>query len=336
MTTENIERKKALIVGVLSQDGYYLTELLLRKGYEVHGLARYVSTFNQERVKDFVDRDRFILHYGDTTESGHLSAILLSVMPDEIYCLAAISNVGISFDMPEYNLNVAALTPLRILEAMRAHKIPARFFHASSSEIFGPSTPPQSEETPLYPVTPYGIAKTTAHHLVCMYRASYGMFAANGILFNHESPRRPENFVTRKISKGVASITAGRAQKIFLGNLEAKRDWGYAPEYVEAMWRILQHNKPDDFVIATGESHSVRDFVEEAFKAVHIANWQQYVEVSDAHKRVAGGAAFQGDASKAWRELGWRAGVAFKDLVRTMVESDCKELGVSLDTAKSV
>jgi GDPmannose 4,6-dehydratase len=318
--------KRALITGITGQDGSYLAELLLAKGYEVHGIIRRASTFNTERI-DHLYQDphlsgvRLFLHYGDLSDSVNLVKLLYELKPDEIYHLGAQSHVRVSFDIPEYTADITAVGAIRILEAIRETGLRPRFYQASSSEMFGSSPPPQSESTPFHPRSPYAVSKVFAYWATVNYRESYGLFACNGILFNHESPRRGETFVTRKITRAVAHIKAGLQKKLYLGNLDAKRDWGYAPEYVEAMWRMLQQERPDDYVIATGETHSVREFCEEAFALVGL-DWRDYVEFDPRYLRPAEVDALCGDASKAKRILGWEPKVRFKELVRIMVEAD--------------
>ncbi len=327
--------KRALIIGVTGQDGSYLTELLLAKGYEVHGLVRRVSLFNTDRL-DHIPRgaqasgSSLELHYADLADGTGLRRILEAVQPDEIYNLGAQSHVRVSFDIPEYTSDIVALGALRLFEALRDHidqggrghgGQPARVYQAGSSEMFGAAKPPQSELTPFYPRSPYAVSKVAAHWYGKNYREAYGMFVANGILFNHESPRRGENFVTRKITRAVGRIKIGLQEKLVLGNLDSKRDWGFAGEYVEAMWRMLQYEAPDDFVIATGESHSVQEFVELAFGLVDL-DWQKYVIFDQRYIRPTEVDFLQGDASKAEAKLGWRPTTPFAQLVRMMVESD--------------
>jgi GDPmannose 4,6-dehydratase len=319
--------KKALITGITGQDGSYLAELLLSKGYEVHGVIRRASTFNTERI-DHLYQDPHIngvqlfLHYGDISDSTNLIKLLYRIQPEEIYHLAAQSHVRVSFDIPEYTGDVTGLGTIRILEAIRETGSKARFYQASSSEMFGKVREvPQRETTPFYPRSPYGVAKVYAYWLTVNYRESYGMFACNGILFNHESPRRGETFVTRKVTRATARIKAGLEDKIYLGNLEAKRDWGYAKEYVEAMWLILQQDEPDDYVVATGEAHSVREFVEEAFSHAGL-DWRKHMEIDAKYYRPAEVDLLVGDASKAKRKFGWEAKTRFKELVRLMVDAD--------------
>jgi GDPmannose 4,6-dehydratase len=317
--------KKALITGITGQDGSYLAELLLEKGYEVHGLVRRSSSFNTWRI-DHV-RDRLVLHYGDLVDQNSLARALEALQPDEVYNLAAQSHVKVSFEMPEYTTDVTALGVLRLLDAVRDLGIKARVYQAGSSEMFGlVQENPQTEKTPFHPRSPYGVSKVYGHWLAVNYRESYGMHVSNGILFNHESPRRGENFVTRKITMGVAAIKQGREKQLKLGNLDAKRDWGYAKDYVEAMWRILQQETPGDYVIATGETHSVREFCEEAFGAAGL-DWKEFVKVDPKYFRPAEVDMLLGDASKARRELGWSPKVTFKELAKLMVEADLESAG---------
>ncbi len=322
--------RKALITGCTGQDGSYLTEFLLAKGYEVHGLKRRASSFNTDRV-DHIFRDlhetdnRFFLHYADLTDGSSLSSLLHDLEPDEIYNLGAQSHVKVSFEIPEFTADVVACGTLRLLEAMRLTGVKCRFYQASSSEMFGSAPPPQSEMTAFHPRSPYACAKVFGHNITVNYRESYGIHASSGILFNHESPRRGETFVTRKITRAVARIKYGVQQKLFLGNLEARRDWGYAPDYVRAMWLMLQQEKPDDFVIGTGEAHSVREFVELAFATADL-DWQKYVEIDPRYFRPAEVDYLCADASKARKVLDWEPAVTFKELVRIMVEADIKEL----------
>jgi len=319
--------KKALITGITGQDGSYLADLLLEKGYEVHGVIRRASSFNTSRI-DHLYQDphvhgvRLFLHYGDICDSTNLIKLLYQLQPDEIYHLAAQSHVRVSFDIPEYTADTTAVGTVRILEAIRESGLSSRFYQASSSEMFGKvQETPQKETTPFYPRSPYGCAKVFAHWITVNYRESYGLFACSGILFNHESPRRGETFVTRKISRAVARIKAGREDHLYLGDLAPKRDWGYAREYVEAMWLMLQQEIPDDFVIATGETHSVQDFVEEAFGHVGL-DWRDHVRYDDRYSRPAEVDLLVGDARKAADQLGWEPQTRFKDLVRLMVDAD--------------
>jgi len=324
-------RKKALITGVTGQDGSYLAELLLSKDYEVYGIMRRSSSFNTERI-DHVYQDphaanrQLHLIYGDLNDASSLNRILREVRPDEIYNLGAQSHVRVSFDVPEYTGEVTGLGTLRLLEAIRESEINPRFYQASSSELFGKvQEVPQRETTPFYPRSPYAVAKLYSYWITVNYRESYGMFACNGILFNHESPRRGETFVTRKITRAAARIKLGRQEKLFLGNLEAKRDWGYAGDYIEAMWLMLQQDQPDDYVIATGETHSVREFLAEAFGYLDL-DWRRYVEVDPRYFRPAEVDLLIGDPTKARRKLGWVPKVGFKELVRMMVEDDLKRI----------
>jgi GDPmannose 4,6-dehydratase len=327
-------RKTALVTGITGQDGSYLAELLLAKGYDVHGLIRRASTFNTERL-DGIYQDpheanvRLRLHYGDLHDGVGLVNLLHAVQPDEVYHLGAQSHVKVSFEMPDYTGDVTGLGTIRLLEAIRASGISTKFYQASSSEMFGSAPPPQNEQTPFHPRSPYGAAKVYSYWATVNYRESYDMFAVNGILFNHESERRGETFVTRKITRAVARIQAGLQEKLFLGNLEARRDWGYAPEYVEAMWRMLQADHPDDFVIATGAAYSVREFVEFAFSQAGL-DWEKYVEIDPAYKRPAEVDYLLGDASKAKAVLGWEAQVRTPDLARLMVDADIAMLADQL------
>ncbi len=319
--------KKALITGITGQDGSYLAELLLGKGYEVHGVMRRASTFNTERI-DHLYQDphingvRFFLHYGDIADSTNLIKLLYRIQPEEIYHLAAQSHVRVSFDIPEYTGDVTGLGTIRILEAIRETGLKAKFYQASSSEMYGKvQEVPQRETTPFYPRSPYGAAKVYAYWLTVNYRESYGMFACNGILFNHESPRRGETFVTRKVTRAAARIKAGLQNKLYLGNLDARRDWGYAKEYVEAMWLMMQQTDPDDYVIATGETHSVRDLLEAAFSYLGL-DWHNHLEVDERYYRPAEVDLLIGDASKAKSKLKWEARTKFNDLVRLMIDAD--------------
>jgi GDPmannose 4,6-dehydratase len=323
----------ALITGITGQDGSYLAELLLSKGYKVHGLIRRASTFNTRRI-DHLYRDphnsadvRLHLHYGDVTSSGSLLDTIYNVRPDEIYHLAAQSHVRVSFDLPVYTGDVTGLGTIRILEAIRKSGVKTRFYQASSSEMFGSASPPQNEQTPLEPCSPYAAAKVYAYWMTRNYRQGYGLFAANGILFNHESVRRGETFVTRKITRALAAILGGRQQHLYLGNLEAKRDWGYAPEYVEAMWLMLQQEQPDDFVIGTGEAHTVRQFLDEAFGYVDL-DWKKYVRIDPRYFRPTEVDYLLADASRAREIMGWEPRVRFRELVRIMVDADLELAGL--------
>ena len=319
--------KKALITGITGQDGSYLADLLLAKGYEVHGIIRRASTFNTSRIDHLyadphVHGVRLFLHYGDLADALNLTRLIDRVGPDEIYHLAAQSHVRVSFDIPEYTSDVTALGTIRILEALREAKVPARFYQASSSEMFGKvQAVPQTETTPFWPRSPYAVAKVYAYWATVNYRESYGMHATNGILFNHESPRRGETFVTRKITRAVAAIKLGKQKEVFLGNLDAKRDWGYAKEYVEGMWRMLQQPEGDDYVLATNETHSVREFCEVAFAHVGL-NWQDYVKYDARYERPAEVELLIGDYSKAKAKLGWVPKTTFVELTKLMVDSD--------------
>jgi GDPmannose 4,6-dehydratase len=328
------QMKKALITGCTGQDGSYLTEFLLAKGYEVHGLKRRASSFNTDRVdhilRDFHEADnRFFLHYADLTDGSSLASLLHDLEPDEIYNLGAQSHVKVSFEIPEFTANVVATGTLRLLEAMRLTGAKSRFYQASSSEMFGSTPPPQSEVTALHPRSPYACAKVFGHNITVNYRESYGIHASSGILFNHESPRRGETFVTRKITRAVARIKYGVQKKLFLGNLEARRDWGYAPDYVRAMWLMLQQEKPDDYVIGTGEAHTVREFVELAFASAGL-DWREFVEVDPRYFRPAEVDYLRADVSKAERVLDWKPTVTFIELIRMMVDADVKELEIQL------
>jgi len=323
--------KKALITGITGQDGSYLAELLLAKGYEVHGIIRRASTFNTSRINSLyedphINGVHLFLHYGDISDSTNLIKLLYRIQPDEVYHLAAQSHVRVSFDIPEYTGDVTGIGTVRILEAIREVGLKTRYYQAGSSEMYGlVQEVPQRETTPFYPRSPYGAAKVYAHWITVNYRESYGMFACNGILFNHESPRRGETFVTRKITRAVAQIKAGMQDKLYLGNLDAKRDWGYAKEYVEAMWLMLQQEQPDDYVIATGETHTVREFLEEAFSHAGM-DWKDYVEHDARYERPAEVDLLIGDAAKAKAKLGWEPRTTFHDLVRLMVDEEIASL----------
>jgi len=327
--------KKALITGITGQDGSYLAELLLSKGYEVHGIIRRASTFNTERL-DHLYQDphvhgvRLFLHYGDLSDSVSLVKLLYELKPDEIYHLAAQSHVRVSFDIPEYTADITGVGTIRILEAIRETGLATRFYQASSSEMFGKvAEVPQCETTPFHPRSPYGVAKVFAYWATVNYRESYDLFATNGILFNHESPRRGETFVTRKITRAVAYIKSGLQDKLFLGNLDSQRDWGYAREYVEAMWLMLQQEQPDDFVIATGETHTIREFCEVAFHHAGL-DWQKHVVFDKRYLRPAEVDILIGNPAKARRVLGWEAKVKFKELVQLMVDADIQLLADKL------
>ncbi|MEI0478867.1 GDP-mannose 4,6-dehydratase [Brachyspira pulli] len=328
--------KKALITGITGQDGSYLAELLLEKGYEVHGIIRRSSSFNTERI-DHLYRDphindvKMFLHYGDLSDSSNLSRLLEKIQPDEIYNLAAQSHVRVSFDMPEYTADVVGLGTIRILDAIKETQIKTKFYQASTSELYGKVVEtPQTEKTPFYPRSPYACAKLYSYWITVNYRESYNMYACNGILFNHESPRRGETFVTKKITHAIARILNKEQDKLYLGNLDSKRDWGYAKDYVEAMWLMLQQEKPDDYVIATGETHSVREFLDEAFGLVGL-DWKKYVEIDPRYYRPAEVDLLLGDPTKAKEKLGWHPKTTFKELVKIMLEYDLKNVGLSLD-----
>jgi GDPmannose 4,6-dehydratase len=326
------ERKKALVTGITGQDGSYLSELLLDRGYEVHGIVRRSSSFNTNRI-DHLYRDpheedvRIFTHYGDLSDSVALTRLIYELQPDEIYHLGAQSHVRVSFDIPEYTFDVTAAGTLRLLDAIREAGVErdVRFYQASSSEMFGSAPAPQSETTPFHPRSPYAVAKVSAYWATVNYREAYGLFAVNGILFNHESPRRGETFVTRKITRALARIKAGLQDKLYLGNLDAKRDWGYAPDYAEAMWLMLQAPEPEDYVVATGETHSVREFLEAAFGHAGL-DWEGYVEIDTRYFRPSEVDVLLGDASKAREKLGWTPKVGFDELVRLMVDADMAEL----------
>jgi GDPmannose 4,6-dehydratase len=326
------DRSRALITGITGQDGSYLAELLLEKGYEVHGLIRRSSSINTGRIDHLyedphVPDRRLILHHGDMSDSAHLARLIDEVRPREVYNLAAQSHVKVSFEAPEYTSDVDALGTLRLLEAISHCDPTIRLYQASTSELFGSAPPPQNEKTPFHPRSPYGVSKIFAYWIVVNYREAYGMFASNGILFNHESPRRCETFVTRKVTRAVARIAAGRQDAVYLGNLDAKRDWGYAPDYVRAMWMMLQQPTPMDLVFSTGEQHSVREFAELAFRLVGL-DWEKYVRIDRAYLRPAEVDTLLGDSAKAREVLGWKPAVSFAELVRVMVEADLKAEGL--------
>lgn len=349
------EMKKALITGITGQDGSYLTELLLEKGYEVHGMIRRHSTISTERIDHLfenpsIGNKKLFLHYGDLTDSSNINRLIEKIRPDEIYNLAAQSHVAVSFEVPEYTAEATGIGTLRILDAIKETGLNCKFYQASTSELFGglPGTAPQSEKTPFYPKSPYGVAKLYSYWITVNYRESYNLFACNGILFNHESPRRGETFVTRKITRAVASIVAGKQDVLSLGNLDAKRDWGFAGDYVEGMWRILQQDKPSDYVLATNETHTVREFVELAFKEVGIdiiwkgtgveekgydkLTGKVLVDINSKYFRPAEVELLWGDSSKAAEELAWKRNVSFRELVSMMVDSDMQEIaGVTTD-----
>lgn len=354
----DIMKQVALITGITGQDGSYLAEFLLEKGYEVHGLIRRNSTEHFDRIEHIINSPykdiKFFLHYADMTDSSNLMNVVSKVRPTEVYNLAAQSHVGISFEVPEYTADVTGVGTLKLLEALRVYGGSCRFYQASTSELFGglPETAPQSERTPFYPKSPYGVAKLYSYWITVNYRESYNMFACNGILFNHESPRRGENFVTRKITLAIANMVAGRQEKLSLGNMDAKRDWGFAGDYVKGMWMMLQQEKPEDYVLATNETHTVREFVTEAFsnlgieirfegkgveeKGYDAATGRLLVDVNPRFYRPAEVEYLWGDASKAERQLGWKRDVDFKRLVSIMVEADLKAIaGMSCEEYKN-
>jgi len=320
--------KKAFITGITGQDGSYLAEFLLGKGYEVHGLIRRSSSFNTSRI-DHIYQDphgkgtRIFLHYGDLSDASSVNQLIKTIKPDEVYNLGAQSHVRVSFDIPEYSTDINALGTLRILDAIREVGSKTKFYQASSSEIFGSAKSPQSEQTPFLPRSPYAASKVYSYWITVNYREAYNLFTCNGILFNHESPRRGETFVTRKITRAATRIKQGLQESLFLGNLDAKRDWGYAPEYIEAMWMMLQHQTPDDYVVATGEMHTVREFVQEVFEYLGL-DWKKYVKIDKRYFRPTEVDALKGDYSKIRKVLGWKPKTAFKELVRIMVDADMK------------
>lgn len=327
--------KKALITGITGQDGSYLTELLLSKGYEVHGIIRRSSIFNTGRIDHLytnpeISGKKLFLHYGDLADSSNISRLLERIVPDEVYNLAAQSHVKVSFDIPEYTTDIDATGTCRLLDAIREVNVKTKFYQASSSEMFGKVQEiPQKESTPFYPRSPYACAKLYSHWLTVNYRESYDMFGCSGILFNHESPRRGETFVTRKITRALADIMAKKADKLYLGNLDAKRDWGFAGDYVEAMWLMLQQPEADDYVIATGETYSVKEFLDEAFGYAGL-DWKKHVEISEKYFRPAEVDLLIGDSSKARQKLGWKPKVDFKGLVKMMVDADLQKVGIKL------
>ncbi len=325
--------KRAMITGITGQDGSYLAELLIARGYEVHGLIRRASTFNTDRI-DHIYQDlhqpdaKLLLHFGDLANSEQITNLIYNLTPDEIYNLGAQSHVRVSFDIPEYTSDITGLGATRLLEAIRRSGVKARYYQASSSEMFGATPPPQNEETSFHPRSPYAAAKLYAYWMTRNYRDGYGLYGANGILFNHESPRRGQTFVTHKITRALVNITLGKQDKLYLGNLDAERDWGYAPEYVSAMWLMLQHDAPGDYVVGTGETHSVKDFLSEAFTYLDL-DWREYVEIDQRYFRPTEVVALRADPSKIRRELGWEPAVTFKDLVRIMVDADAEAMGVA-------
>jgi GDPmannose 4,6-dehydratase len=324
--------KTAFITGITGQDGSYLAELLLSKGYEVHGLVRRSSSFNRSRIDPvYVDEHdpnaRLFLHYGDLADSEQIAGIIYNLKPDEVYHLGAQSHVRVSFDIPEYTGNITGLGTTRILEAIRRSGLPIRFYQASSSELFGSAHPPQNEKTPFLPRSPYACAKLYAYWMARNYREGYNLFAVNGILFNHESPRRGETFVTRKVTLGIAAILAKKAQYLYLGNLDAKRDWGFAPEYAEVMWRMLQAETPDDYVVGTGETHSVREFLQEAFAYTGL-NVDEHIRIDPRYFRPTEVEVLIADAKKVKRSLNWTPKITFKDLVKIMIDADLRAAGL--------
>ncbi|KKU11456.1 MAG: GDP-mannose 4,6-dehydratase [Parcubacteria group bacterium GW2011_GWA1_45_7] len=328
-------KRIAIISGITGQDGSYLAEILINKGYDVHGIVRRSSSFNTSRIDHLYQgphkkNKNLFLHYGDLADAEVIRRLVYKIRPSEIYNLGAQSHVRISFDVPEYTANITGLGNLRILEAIKDYQHDTgkkiKFYQASSSEMFGATPPPQNESTAFHPQSPYGCAKVFAYHMTKLYREAYGIFAVNGILFNHESPRRGENFVTRKITRGIARIKAGLENKIYLGNLDAKRDWGYAPEYMEVAWLMMQQPKPDDFVIGTGESHSIKDFLKIAFKEAGLGNYRKYVEVDPQYYRPAEVHGLRADIGKAKKLLGWEPKTKFAGLVKIMVNHDIQNL----------
>jgi GDPmannose 4,6-dehydratase len=331
--------KRALITGITGQDGSYLAEFLLAKGYEVHGIKRRSSSFNTNRLDTIYadwheSESRIFLHFADLADASSLGNLLYDIRPDEVYNLAAQSHVRVSFDIPEYTCDITANGALRMLEAIRRTGIKTRFYQASSSEMFGSAPPPQNENTPFHPRSPYACAKLFAHTITINYQESYGMFACSGILFNHESPRRGETFVTRKIARAVAQIKAGQQSKLYMGNLDACRDWGYAPDYVEAMWRMMQQERPATYVVGTGESHSVKEFLELAFSYASL-EWRDYVEIDPRYYRPAEVDILRADVRKARKELGWKPKVDLRELVRIMVDAEMQAVGLSSSTGKT-
>ena len=327
-----IQAKRALITGITGQDGSYLAELLLEKGYEVHGFIRRSSSFNTARIDHIyqesqAENQRLILHFADLTDGSRLVTLLNEIQPDEVYNLAAQSHVRVSFDEPEYTADSTGLGTVRLLEAIRASGLNCRFYQASSSEMFGATPPPQNEDTPFYPRSPYGVAKVYSYWITKNYREAYGMFACNGILFNHESPRRGGTFVTRKITRAVARIAAGEQSELFMGNLDSVRDWGYAPEFVEGMWRMLQHDTPEDFVLATNTGYTVKEFLQFSFERANL-DWEKYVKFDERYLRPTEVDALIGDPSKAEQLLGWTPKVLTPQLAQIMVDADVAALAI--------
>lgn len=340
-----VPMKKAIITGITGQTGSYLAELLLEKGYEVHGVIRRASSFNTGRIEHIYqdpheEKPRLTLHFGDLSDANTIRKLIYKIQPDEIYNLGAQSHVRVSFDIPEYTANITGLGTLRVLETIKDYEEhtgkKAKFYQASSSEMFGTAPAPQNEETKFHPRSPYGVAKVFAHNITRNYREAYGIFAVNGILFNHESPRRGQTFLTRKVTRGVACIKAGLDKKLYLGNLDARRDWGYAPEYVEAMWLMLQQPQPEDYVIGTGKAHSVREFVEAAFRHAGIRNWQDYVGIDPRYFRPSEVEHLVADPRKAKAKLGWEAKMDFETLVKVMLRHDLEAQGLKEDAERIV
>ena len=329
------KKKIALITGITGQDGSYLAEFLLKKGYEVHGIIRRSSSFNTSRILNIFEDPhkigvKLFLHYGDLSDSNTINKVISEYKPNEIYHLGAQSHVRVSFDIPEYTADITAIGTLRLLESIRQSGLPIKFYNAASSEMYGDVLEtPQSEKTPFNPRSPYAVSKVFSFHLTKNYREAYNIHASSGILFNHESPRRGETFITRKITRGIARIMAGKEKKLYLGNLDAKRDWGYAPEYIEAMWMMLQEKTPDDYVVATGQTHSVKEFLEESFRLVGIKDWKKYVEIDKRYFRPTEVNILKGDAKKARNKLGWKPKTNFKELVKIMLRADLETEGVS-------
>jgi len=328
------KKKKVLLTGIGGQDGSYLAEFLLSKGYEVHGIIRWDSIFTAEKLKHLcqdpeIYQVKIFLHHGDLTDAGNVERLINQIKPDEIYHLGAMSHVKVSFEMPEYTANTNALGTLRVLEAIRKSGLPIKFYMAVSSEMFGASPPPQNENTPFHPRSPYACSKVFAYHITRLYREAYGIPAFNGILFNHESPRRGPTFVTKKITRAIARIKAGLDKKIYLGNLDAKRDWGFAPEYCQIMYKMLQQAQPDDYVIGGGECHSVKEFLVEAFQYSGLGNWKSYVEIHPRFFRPVDVDILIADSTKAKEKLDWKPKIKFEDLIKIMIDSDFREYGLT-------